>query len=104
MIAHNEKSFPPKITIQSATVVRKNGIEKPRISTITTPATAEPIIAPRRPPVALPIIEAVPISKKQVIVNGARMYGKKPVTANNTIAIVDVIIETTNPIINALGA
>src|SRR5690554_1880913 len=90
--------------IQSATVSRKNGIEKPTSNTITTPATAEPKIAPLLPPVALPIMDAVPISKKHVMVNGAITYGKNPVTANNTIAIVDVIMETTNPIINAFGA
>lgn len=103
-MAQSEKSFPPKMTIQSATVVRRKGMENPTNRTITTPATAEPMNAPRRPPVALPIMEAVPISKKHVIVNGAITYGKNPVSANRTIAMVDVIMETTNPIINALGA
>ncbi len=44
IIAHNEKSLPPKITIQSDTVFAKNGIENPTKNIIKTPAAAEPII------------------------------------------------------------
>ena len=79
-------------------------MEKPSNRTMTTPATAEPKTAPRRPPVALPIIEAVPISKKAVIVNGAITNGKILKTTDNTIIMVDVIIETIKPMIKALGA
>ena len=74
----------------------------PTRNTIMIPETAAPMMQPLMPPVALPIIEAHPISKKQVNVSGMITVGNIP--AVNTIVIIDVIIATMNPSINAFGA
>ena len=66
------------------------------------PDTAAPMIQPLTPPVALPIIEAQPISKKQVNVNGMITVGNIP--AVTIIVIIEVIIATMKPMINLLGS
>ena len=65
------------------------------------PDTAAPMTQPLTPPVALPIIEAQPISKKHVNVNGMITVGNIP--AVRIIVTIDVIIATMKPMIRALG-
>lgn len=66
------------------------------------PLRAAPTIQPLIPPVALPMMDAQPISKKQVKVSGMITVGNIP--AVRMIVIVDVIMATMKPIISALGA
>lgn len=73
---------------------------KPTNNTMIMPDTAAPMIQPLTPPVALPMIEAQPISKKQVNVNGMITVGNIPVV--KMIVTIEVIIATMKPIIRAL--
>lgn len=74
---------------------------KPTNNTIIIPDTATPMIQPLTPPVALPIIEAQPISKKHVNLNGMITVGNIP--AVKIIVMIDVIIAMMKPMIKALG-
>ena len=69
---------------------------------MTIPQAAAPITQPLTPPLALPMIAAHPVSKKQVEINGITTVGNIPDVSNSV--IIDVIIATINPINNAFGA
>ena len=97
---HSEKSWPPYTNIQDWIVLLKKYEPKPTNNTMIMPDTAAPMIQPLTPPVALPTIEAQPISKKQVNVNGMITVGNIP--AVRMIVTIDVIIAAIKPIIRAL--
>ena len=61
-------------------------------------------MAPRRPPSALQMIEAVPISKKQVTTSGMTTVGKIPMLEVMRIVAVEETSAVRKPIRSALGA
>ena len=66
------------------------------------PERIAPMMQPRIPPVAFPMMEAQPFLKKQVTVNGMTIVGNIP--AVRMMVMVDVIISTMKPMIRAFGA
>ena len=66
------------------------------------PERMAPMMHPRIPPVAFPIMEAQPFSKKQVTVSGITMVGNIP--AVRIMVMVEVIMATIKPMIRAFGA
>ena len=68
------------------------------------PESAAPTTAPRTPPVALPTMDAQPISKKHVEISGMTTVGKMPSEPVIRIVTIEVTMATRKPISSAFGA